>query len=159
MNESIQAAAGDDLEIPSTGGKPFSLAACRGRTLVIYFYPKDATPGCTTEAQEFRDLHESFAAAGATVVGVSRDSLASHEKFKARQELPFDLVADVDERLCARFSVIKEKKLYGRPVRGVERSTFVIDDAGKLAKEWRGVKAPGHAQQVLDFVKALRPHG
>jgi peroxiredoxin Q/BCP len=144
-----------DLELPSTGGQPFSLASHHGKKLVVYFYPKDNTPGCTTEAQEFRDLYPDFAAAGATVVGVSRDTLASHEKFKARQELPFELVADVGEALCAAFGVIKEKKLYGKPVRGIERSTFVIDREGAQRREWRGVRAPGHAQEVLDFVKTI----
>jgi peroxiredoxin Q/BCP len=149
------AAAPADLELPATGGQSFSFAAFLGRKLVVYFYPKDNTPGCTTEAQEFRDLYPEFVAAGATVVGVSRDTLASHEKFKARQELPFELVADVDEALCSAFGVIKDKKLYGKPVRGIERSTFVIDRAGAQRREWRGVRAPGHAQEVLDFVKTL----
>ena len=151
----ISAAAQADAELPTTGGRPFSFAAYRGHPLVLYFYPKDNTPGCTTEAQEFRDLYAGFAAAGVALLGVSRDSLASHEKIKDRQNLPFDLVADVDETLCARFAVIKEKKLYGKPVRGVERSTFVFAPTGELVKEWRGVKVPGHAQQVLDFVRTL----
>ena len=144
-----------DFDIPATGGAPFNLAAARGKTLVVYFYPKDSTPGCTTEAQEFRDLHAEFAAAGALVLGVSRDSLKSHENFKAKQELPFELLSDADERLCQHFSVIKDKKLYGKPVRGIERSSFVFDGKGQLLREWRGVKAPGHAQEVLDFVKTL----
>ena len=144
-----------DFELPSTGGKTFRLSDIKSRMLVIYFYPKDSTPGCTTEAQQFRDLYPQFEQAGCVIVGVSRDSLRSHENFKAKQELPFDLLSDTDELLCAQFSVIKDKKLYGKPVRGIERSTFVIDSQGLLKREWRGVKAPGHAQEVLDFVKLL----
>jgi len=144
-----------DFSLPATGGKDFRLSDCRGRTVVVYFYPKDSTPGCTTEAQEFRDAHAAFVHAGATVVGVSRDSLRAHENFRSKQELPFDLLSDSDEILCTQFGVIKDKKLYGKPVRGIERSTFVIDGSGVLRREWRGVKAPGHAQEVLDFVKTL----
>jgi peroxiredoxin Q/BCP len=144
-----------DFELPATGGKHFRLSDFQNKTLVVYFYPKDSTPGCTVEAQQFRDAYNEFLEAGCVVVGVSRDSLRSHENFKAKQDLPFDLLSDVDERLCTQFSVIKEKKLYGKTVRGIERSTFVIDGKGVLKREWRGVKAPGHAQDVLDFVKAL----
>ena len=141
-----------DIDIPSTDGTPFNTAAVRGKTLIVYFYPKDNTPGCTTEAQDFRDLHDEFVKAGSVVLGVSRDSLASHGKFKAKHALPFALLSDADERLCTHFGVIKDKKLYGKPVRGIERSTFVFDGSGQLLREWRGVKAPGHAQEVLDFV-------
>jgi peroxiredoxin Q/BCP len=144
-----------DFSLPATGGKAFTLAAARGKTLVIYFYPKDSTPGCTTEAQQFRDLYPDFVAAGCQVVGVSRDSLRSHENFKSKQELPFELLADTEEKLCTQFAVIKMKTMYGKPVRGIERSSFVIDKNGVLRREWRGIKAPGHAQEVLDFVKAL----
>ena len=144
-----------DFSLPATGGKDFTLAAARGKTLVLYFYPKDSTPGCTTEAQQFRDLYPAFVAAGCEVVGVSRDSLRSHENFKSRQELPFDLLADTEEALCAQFAVIKMKTMYGKQVRGIERSSFVIDKNGVLRREWRGIKAPGHAQEVLDFVKTL----
>lgn len=144
-----------DFDIPSTGDAPFNAADARGKTLIVYFYPKDNTPGCTTEAQEFRDLHAEFVEAGCLVLGVSRDSLTSHEKFKARQALPFELLSDADERLCAYFGVIKDKKLYGKPVRGIERSTFVFDSDGRLVHEWRGIKAPGHAREVLDFVHSL----
>jgi peroxiredoxin Q/BCP len=144
-----------DFSLPATGGKDFTLAAARGKTLVIYFYPKDSTPGCTTEAQQFRDLYPAFIEAGCVVVGVSRDSLRSHENFKSRQELPFDLLADSEEKLCAQFAVIKMKTMYGKQVRGIERSSFVIDKNGVLRGEWRGIKAPGHAQEVLDFVKTL----
>ena len=144
-----------DFQLPSTGGKTFRLSEQGNKSVVIYFYPKDSTPGCTTEAQQFRDLHPEFEAAGCIVVGVSRDSLSSHENFKRKQDLPFELLSDSEELLCSQFSVIKEKKLYGKLVRGIERSTFVIDGSGLLKREWRGVKAPGHAQEVLDFIKSL----
>ena len=144
-----------DFELPSTGGKTFRLSEQGNKSVVIYFYPKDSTPGCTTEAQQFRDLHPEFEAARCIVVGVSRDSLSSHENFKRKQDLPFELLSDSEELLCSQFSVIKEKKLYGKLVRGIERSTFVIDGSGRLKREWRGVKAPGHAQEVLDFIKSL----
>ena len=144
-----------EFSLPSTGGKTVSLADFRQQILVIYFYPKDSTPGCTTEAQQFRDLHPDFVAAGARIVGVSRDSVRSHENFKLKQDLPFDLLSDADEALCTLFSVIKMKSMYGKQVRGIERSTFVIDGSGVLRREWRGVKVPGHAQEVLDFVKTL----
>ena len=144
-----------DFELPATGPTPFRLSAQRGKTVVLYFYPKDSTPGCTTEAQQFRDLHADFLAAGCVLAGVSRDSLRSHENFKTKQALPFELISDTDETLCQRFGVIKEKKLYGKLVRGIERSTFVIDTQGVLRREWRGVKVPGHAQEVLDYVRTL----
>ena len=143
-----------DFSLPSTSGD-FRLSALRGTKVVLYFYPKDNTPGCTTEGQQFRDLHKQFLAAGAQVYGVSRDSLRSHEGFKAKMKFPFELLSDADEKVCSQFGVIKMKNLYGRRVRGIERSTFVIDPQGALAREWRGVKVPGHAQEVLDFVKAL----
>ena len=144
-----------DFSLPATGDQQFTLSAHRGRTVVLYFYPKDSTPGCTTEAQQFRDLHADFVAAGCVVAGISRDSIRSHENFKTRQELPFALISDAEEQLCTQFGVIKQKKLYGKDVRGIERSTFVIDRKGVLQREWRGVKVPGHAQEVLDFVKTL----
>jgi peroxiredoxin Q/BCP len=144
-----------DFTLPATGGTSISLSALRGQPVVLYFYPKDSTPGCTTEAQQFRDLHPEFTRLGATVLGVSRDSLKSHENFKARQSLPFELLSDTDEALCTQFAVIKLKKLYGKEVRGIERSTFVIDANGKLRREWRGIKVPGHAQEVLDYVRTL----
>jgi peroxiredoxin Q/BCP len=143
-----------DFTAPATGGE-FRLSAQKGRTVVLYFYPKDNTPGCTTEGAQFRDLHRKFEKAGAIVVGVSRDSLKSHENFKAKMGFPFQLVSDPEEALCKQFGVIKMKNMYGRQVRGIERSTFVIDGKGNLAREWRGVKVPGHAQQVLDFVTSL----
>lgn len=144
-----------DFELPATGPTPFRLSAQRGKTVVLYFYPKDSTPGCTTEAQQFRDLHADFLAAGCVLAGVSRDSLRSHENFKTKQALSFELISDTDETLCQRFGVIKEKKLYGKLVRGIERSTFVIDAHGILRREWRGIKVPGHAQEVLDYVRTL----
>ncbi len=143
-----------DFEAASTGG-PFRLSAQAGSIVVLYFYPKDNTPGCTTEGAAFRDLHAAFRNAGAVVVGVSRDSLKSHENFKAKMAFPFELVADPDEKLCEKFGVIKMKNMYGREVRGIERSTFVIDREGKLAKAWRGVKVPGHVDEVLAFVRSL----
>ncbi len=145
----------DDFSLPATGGRTFTLSACRGSTVELYFYPKDSTPGCTTEAQQFRDLHPQFVKAGAIVVGVSRDGLKAHENFRSKQDLPFDLLSDSDELLCARFSVIRMKSMYGKQVRGIERSTFVIDREGVLRREWRGVKVAGHAQEVLDFVAQL----
>ena len=141
--------------LPATGGSTFSLASQAGKAVVIYFYPKDSTPGCTTEAQQFRDLHAAFVAVDAVVVGISRDSIKSHENFKAKQNLPFDLLSDADETVCTLFGVMKLKNMYGKQVRGIERSTFVIDRTGQLARAWRGVKVPGHAQEVLDFVNTL----
>ena len=144
-----------DFELPATGPSPFRLSAQRGKTVVLYFYPKDSTPGCTTEALQFRDLQADFLAAGCVIVGVSRDSLRSHENFKLKQELPFELISDPEETLCTQFAVVREKKMYGKLVRGIERSTFVIDTQGVLRREWRGIKVPGHAQEVLDYVRTL----
>jgi peroxiredoxin Q/BCP len=143
-----------DFSAPSTGGA-FKLSALRGQAVVLYFYPKDNTPGCTMEGSQFRDLHKKFQKAGAVVVGVSRDSLKSHENFKAKMGFPFELISDADEKLCGQFGVIKMKTMYGRRVRGIERSTFVIDAQGALVREWRGVRVPGHAEEVLEFVKSL----
>ncbi|WP_179404011.1 redoxin domain-containing protein [Burkholderia guangdongensis] len=143
-----------DFTAPATGGE-FSLAALRGTKLVLYFYPKDNTPGCTTEGLQFRELYPKFKQAGAEIVGVSRDSLRSHDNFKAKLELPFPLVSDGDEALCALFDVIKMKKMYGKEVRGIERSTFLIDAHGVLRQAWRGVKVPGHVDDVLSAVQAL----
>ena len=144
-----------DFTLPATGGQDFNLATQAGKVVVIYFYPKDSTPGCTTEAQQFRDLYPEFVAVDAVILGISRDSLKSHESFKAKQSLPFELGADTDEAVCTLFSVMKNKNMYGKQVRGVERSTFVIDRNGVLRREWRGVKVSGHAEEVLAFVKAL----
>lgn len=144
-----------DFTLPATSGTTFRLADQAGRIVVIYFYPKDSTPGCTTEGQNFRDLHTQFAAADAVVLGVSRDSLKSHENFKAKQSFPFELGSDADEAVCNLFGVIKQKMMYGKQCRGIERSTFVIDRQGVLRREWRGVKVAGHAQEVLDFIHTL----
>ena len=144
-----------DFTLPATGGSNFSLAAHAGKVVVIYYDPKDSTPGCTTEAQQFRDLHGQFVAVDAVILGISRDSLKSHENFKAKQGLPFELGSDADEAVCQLFGVMKMKNMYGKQVRGIERSTFVIDRMGVLCREWRGVKVPGHAQEVLDFVRSL----
>ena len=143
-----------DFSAPSTGGV-FKLSEHKGKPVVLYFYPKDNTPGCTTEGMQFRDLAARFRRAGAVIVGVSRDSLKSHENFKSKMEFPFELVSDSDEKLCAQFDVIKMKNMYGKKVRGIERSTFLIDGKGVLAHEWRKVKVPGHAEEVLAAVNAL----
>lgn len=144
-----------DFELPATGARQFKLSQYGGTKLVLYFYPKDATPGCTTEGQQFRDLYPQFKEAGAEVFGISRDSLKSHENFKAKQNFPFDLLADTEELACSLFGVIKMKNMYGKQVRGIERSTFVIDGNGLLRHEWRGVKVPHHAQAVLDFIQSI----
>jgi len=144
-----------DFTLPATGGVDFTLYPIRSKSLVIYFYPKDSTPGCTTEAQQFRDLYAEYRKAGCEIVGISRDSIKSHENFKARFTLPFTLLSDSDETVCNQFGVIKQKKLYGKDIRGIERSTFVLDSKGIIRKEWRGLKADGHAQEVLAFVQTL----
>lgn len=144
-----------DFTLPATGGVDFTLYPIRSKSLVIYFYPKDNTPGCTTEAQQFRDLYAEYQKAGSEVVGVSRDSIKSHENFKAKFTLPFALLSDADETACNLFGVMKQKMMYGKQVRGIERSTFVLDKHGKICKEWRGLKADGHAQEVLSFVQSL----
>src|SRR5579864_5814478 len=144
-----------DFSLPSSGGGTWSLQDAKGRALVIYFYPKDMTSGCTRESQDFRDLHAAFRKAGAEIVGISRDSVASHEKFKAKEELPFILLSDEKEEVCKLFDVIREKSLYGRKYLGIERSTFLIDPKGVLRQEWRKVKVPGHAEEVLEAAKSL----
>ena len=144
-----------DFSLPCTGGKTFRLSETDDRFLVLYFYPKDNTPGCTTEGIQFRDLHPAFSKLGCGIYGISRDSLKSHEGFKAKFGFPFDLLADTGELACSQFKVIKLKNLYGKQVRGIERSTFVLDRERVIRREWRGVKVPGHVQEVLDFVKTL----
>ncbi|HUX30572.1 MAG TPA: peroxiredoxin [Thiobacillus sp.] len=144
-----------DFELPSTGNTTFKLSDHRGKNVVAYFYPKDNTSGCTLEGQEFRDLYADFAKANTIVVGVSRDSLKSHEGFKAAHGFPFELLSDKNETACELFGVMKLKNMYGKQVRGVERSTFVFDVDGKLVKSWRGLKAPGHAAEVLGVVQGL----
>lgn len=140
---------------PATGGKEIGLTDLRGHRVVLYFYPKDSTPGCTTEGQDFRDLHDEFVSAHTIILGVSRDSLQSHEKFRQKQQFPFDLLADEDESLCRLFDVIHEKTLYGKKSMGVVRSTFIIDEQGVLRGELRNIKVKGHAARVLDMVKGL----
>lgn len=144
-----------NFKASATSDKTIELKELRGQKVVLYFYPKDSTPGCTTEGQDFRDLHGRFKRAKTVVFGVSRDSLASHEKFKDKQSFPFELISDPDEKLCRQFDVIKEKSLYGRKFMGIERSTFLIDEDGKLRAEWRKVKVKGHAEEVLAAVKLL----
>ncbi|PWB31984.1 peroxiredoxin [Pseudomonas sp. SDI] len=144
-----------DFQAQATSGQTVSLAALKGKQVVIYFYPKDSTPGCTTEGQGFRDQYAAFQAADTEVFGVSRDGLKSHENFKAKQGFPFELISDKDEALCQLFDVIKLKKLYGKEYLGVDRSTFLIDRNGVLRKEWRGVKVPGHVDAVLAEAQAL----
>ena len=139
----------------ATGEQVFRLADAKGKNLVIYFYPKDATPGCTLEGQDFRDNHAKFKRNKTLVIGVSRDSISSHEKFKAKQAFPFELLSDPDETLCKLFDVIKEKNIYGRKVMGIERSTFLLGPDGKLRREWRKVKVAGHVDEVLEAVREL----
>ena len=144
-----------DFELPATSGKQFKLSDYVGKKLVIYFYPKDSTPGCTTQGMQFRDYYADFQAANTEIVGVSRDSLKSHENFKAKFSFPFELLADVEELACGIFDVIKMKNMYGKQVRGIERSTFVINEKGVLVQAWRGVKVDGHVQQVLQFIQSI----
>lgn len=145
----------DDFQAQATGGQTVQLSELKGRQVVVYFYPKDSTPGCTTQGQDFSDLHEQFKAAGTDVFGVSRDGLKSHDNFKAKQGFTFELISDKEEALCQLFDVIKLKKLYGKEYLGVDRSTFLIDRDGVLRQEWRGVKVPGHVQAVLEAAQAL----
>ena len=144
-----------DFELPSTGGKTFKLSEHHGKNLVIYFYPKDSTPGCTTQGQQFRDHYAEFKQLNTEIFGISRDSLKSHENFKAKFEFPFDLLSDSEEIACKLFDVIKMKKMYGKEVRGIERSTFAINSKGVLIHEWRGVKVDGHISEVLAFIRTL----
>lgn len=148
-----------DFQAQATSGRLVSLAELRGRQVVLYFYPKDSTPGCTTESQDFRDRHDEFQAANTPVFGISRDGLKSHENFKSKQALPFELISDKDERLCQLFEVIKLKKLYGKEYLGIDRSTFLIDRNGVLRQEWRGIKVPGHVDAVLAAALALNQAG
>jgi peroxiredoxin Q/BCP len=144
-----------DFELPSTGSKVFRFPNTSGKSLVIYFYPKDDTPGCTIEGQDFRDAYKEFTQFNCDIVGISRDTVKSHEKFKAKMDFPFELLSDPDETVCNLFNVMKMKNMYGKQVRGIERSTFVFGAEGELRREWRGVKVSGHVMEVLDFVKAL----
>ena len=144
-----------DFEVAATGNQRFASAAFRGHRYVLYFYPKDDTPGCTLEGRQFGDLHKAFQQAGVMVFGVSRDSVASHEKFKAKMNFPFDLLSDTDETLCKLFNVIHEKNMYGKKVMGVVRSTFLIGRHGEIVREWRSVKVDGHAAEVLSAAKSV----
>ncbi|MEE4331361.1 MAG: peroxiredoxin [Wenzhouxiangella sp.] len=144
-----------DTAVPATGGSDLKLSEFKGKPLVVYFYPRDNTPGCTRQGQDFRDHHAEFEKLGCRIVGVSRDKVASHEKFAAKHEFPFPLLADTDETLCREFDVIKEKNMYGKQVMGIERSTFLFGADGKLAREWRKVRVPGHVEEVLDAVREL----
>jgi len=145
-----------EFEAIATGGVKFTPQAFMGQTVVLYFHPKDHTPGCTTEAMQFRDKHKEFAQAGAVVFGVSRDNLASHDKFKQNLDLPFELIADTEEKLCHMFGVVKNKIMYGKKVKGIERSTFLIGPDGVLRAEWRGIKVAGHVDDVLSTVQDLQ---
>jgi len=153
MNKTILNQPVADFELPATNGIKFRLSNHIGKTLVIYFYPKDSTPGCTTQGMQFRDHYAEFQASNTEIFGISRDSLKSHENFKAKFSFPFELLADTEEIACNIFGVIKMKNMYGKQVRGIERSTFVIDKNGALIHEWRGVKVDGHVQDVLKFIK------
>ncbi len=144
-----------DFTVPATSGMTVTLSELAGKKVVIYFYPKDHTPGCTTQGQDFRDMHEDFLAADTLVFGVSRDSLRTHENFRAKQGFPFELISDPDESLCRLFDVIRKKKLYGKEYEGIERSTFLIDREGVLRREWRKVKVPGHVAEVLAAAREL----
>ena len=155
MNKIMLNSPATDFELPATSGKTFKLSNFRGKTLVLYFYPKDSTPGCTTQGMAFRDNYAAFQAANCEIFGISRDNLKSHENFKAKFTFPFELLADTEELACGIFGVMKMKNMYGKQVRGVERSTFVIDKNGVLIKEWRGVKVDGHVQEVLDYINTL----
>jgi peroxiredoxin Q/BCP len=144
-----------EFSLPASGGATWSLKGAAGKKLVVYFYPRDMTSGCTRESQDFRDLYGAFRKAGAQIVGISRDSVASHDKFAHRESLPFALLADTDEKVCKLFDVIKQKSMYGRKYLGVERSTFLVDSTGRLRQEWRKVKVPGHAEEVLEATQRL----
>ena len=144
-----------DFTVPVTGGTDWSLANAKGEKVVIYFYPKDMTTGCTKESQDFRDRYPAFRKAKVRVLGISRDSLKSHDKFREKEKLPFELLSDAEEKVCKIFDVIKEKSLYGRKYMGIDRSTFLIDAGGVLRREWRGVKVPGHVEEVLEAAKSL----
>ncbi|WP_426109951.1 peroxiredoxin [Massilia sp. PWRC2] len=157
MADSPSTAPIADFSAAQTGGTPFQLLGRAPRLTVLYFYPKDNTPGCTTESIAFRELYAEFQAAGTEIVGISRDSMRSHDGFKAKLSLPFELISDPDEALCLQFGVMKNKMMYGKQVRGVERSTFIVDADGKLVKEWRGVKVANHVDEVLEFVKSQPP--
>jgi thioredoxin-dependent peroxiredoxin len=150
LNQSVT-----DFELPATSGKTIKLSDYLGKNLIIYFYPKDSTPGCTTQGIQFRDAYAEFQNLNTEILGISRDSIKSHENFKAKFTFPFELLSDTDELACSIFNVIKLKNMYGKQVRGIERSTFIINKDGTLVHEWRKVKVDGHVQEVLEFIKTL----
>ena len=144
-----------DFQLPATSSKTFQLSDFRSKYVILYFYPKDSTPGCTTQGIQFRDAYSELQKLDTEIFGISRDTLKSHENFKSKFNFPFELLADTEENACSLFSVIKLKHMYGKQVRGIERSTFIIDKNGSLIKEWRGVKVEGHIVEVLNFIKSL----
>lgn len=150
LNQSVP-----DFQLPATSGKTFQLSSYLGKNIILYFYPKDATPGCTTQGMQFRDAYPEFQHLDTEIFGISRDSLKSHENFKAKFSFPFELLSDSDELACLQFGVMRMKNMYGKQVRGIERSTFLIDREGRLVKEWRGVKVENHVTEVLSVVKTL----
>ena len=155
MSELELNTAAPAFDLPATSQRTISLASLKGSKVVLYFYPRDATPGCTTESQNFRDAIDDFTAAGAVILGISQDSIASHEKFKAKQQMPFELLSDESGEVCRAYDVIKLKKMYGKEFEGIERSTFLMDEEGILRAQWRKVKVPGHVDEVLEATKAL----
>jgi peroxiredoxin Q/BCP len=155
MNTTLTGLVVPDFSAPVTGGDTFRLSAAAGKSVVLYFYPRDNTPGCTDEGRQFNELHDQFHKLDCEIYGVSRDNLRSHENFKSKMGFSFELLSDEDEHLCNMFGVIKMKNMYGNKVRGIERSTFVIDASGIVRREWRGVKVPGHAHEVLEFVESI----
>jgi peroxiredoxin Q/BCP len=155
MNTILTGLAVPDFSAPATGGSIFRLSAALGKSVVLYFYPRDNTPGCTDEGRQFNELHAKFRKLDCEIVGISRDSLRSHENFKSKQGFAFELLSDENEHVCNMFGVMKMKNMYGKKVRGIERSTFAIDANGIMRREWRGVKVPGHAREVLEFVESL----
>ncbi|HET7921186.1 MAG TPA: peroxiredoxin [Gammaproteobacteria bacterium] len=155
MSQPVIGKKAPDFELPASNGQPFRLSKLKGTHVVLYFYPKDSTPGCTLEGQDFRDNHQKFTRRNTRIFGISRDSLKSHENFRTRQKFPFLLLSDAEETACKLYDVIRMKNMYGRKVRGIERSTFLVDAGGKLVKEWRKVSVKGHVDEVLDAVKTL----
>lgn len=155
MSEPVIGRVVKNFKAAATGEQTIELKSLRGKNVVVYFYPKDATPGCTTEGQDFRDLHAKFKRANTLILGISKDTLKSHAKFKEKQKFPFDLISDEDGKICEIFDVIKEKNMYGRKYMGIERSTFLIDNKGKLREAWRKVRVKGHAEIVLESAKSL----
>lgn len=155
MNTILTGLAVPDFSAPATGGSTFRLSAALGKSVVLYFYPRDNTPGCTDEGRQFNELHAKFRKLDCEIVGISRDSLRSHENFKSKLGFSFELLSDENEHVCNMFGVMKMKNMYGKKVRGIERSTFAIDANGIMRREWRGVKVPGHAREVLEFVESI----